>query len=827
MAQPFRVLCVSAFIATILLLPSRSSAQEGTVTDDAFASTNAATQVFNLNGQGISLIVAGSNAKVSMISVGTTNSYVKFQFLSSLPPNTTAINVAKATLKLYLSPLTQPAGTLEIFPIVSQWTESTVTPSAEPKLAAVPFAAGIPIGPANSFVVVDVTKLVQDWLNGAANGGLDNDGIALVAGTATTYAVFDSKESVVTSHLPQLEIVLVDSGPQGPAGPAGPQGPQGTQGSAGTAATVQVGTTMTVPAGTPASVLNGGTANAAVLNFLIPQGPMGLPGAQGPQGPIGISNRGQWNAATTYNPNDSVFDSASYWLALATNKSSEPSPTNTNWQLLAGGIVNRGSWNASNSYNVNDAVSDQGSFWMALQSIPANTPNSEPSTANASWQLLAAQGNAGAEGLAGPQGPQGIQGLMGVQGPPGPMPVGAALTTSPNSFSGNQTIGGSLLLTGAGNGITFPDGTTQTTAATTAAIPSGSIILGTSATPPPGFTTGGILGGTGEWYAGPAVMIADPCNASGMFPEFVSSPVAGTIGNLIYLQGGYGRTCVGRVTTDGISSSLSVLDSLAGIWTPKANGPQVAEAAGAGLNGFFYVFGGVNSFGLTNMISRYDPSTDTWGNFAINFPSKGGVAVTSSGSGQTLIYVMGGHDGTGGTALGGQAFDSNRFVGGVSGIAPRYSAAVAELNGKIYSFGGATDSADPLTGQVFVNCLTSSEVADTSTGTAKAIASLPQPLVGAIAGGVSGKIYVIGGLTGQTLVSGRCSLTGASNAVYVYDPASDTFADGPPMPTARGLLGGGIANGRIFALGGATDATTGKTSAVDEFAEPIYIQAKN
>ncbi len=43
-----------------LLVPGRASAQSGTVTDDAFLSSNPTTQQINLNGHGISLIVAGS-----------------------------------------------------------------------------------------------------------------------------------------------------------------------------------------------------------------------------------------------------------------------------------------------------------------------------------------------------------------------------------------------------------------------------------------------------------------------------------------------------------------------------------------------------------------------------------------------------------------------------------------------------------------------------------------------------------------------------------------------------------------------------------------------
>jgi len=64
-------------------------------------------------------------------------------------------------------------------------------------------------------------------------------------------------------------VRLADTGPVGPAG------------------TVTVGTTTTGAAGAPASVTNSGTGTAAVLDFVIPQGPQGPPGSTGPQGPPG------------------------------------------------------------------------------------------------------------------------------------------------------------------------------------------------------------------------------------------------------------------------------------------------------------------------------------------------------------------------------------------------------------------------------------------------------------------------------------------------------------------------------------------------------------
>lgn len=64
-------------------------------------------------------------------------------------------------------------------------------------------------------------------------------------------------------------------GPQGPQGTPGATGPQGPAGTDGTAATITVGTTTTGAPGTQASVTNVGTPNAAVLNFVIPEGQPG------------------------------------------------------------------------------------------------------------------------------------------------------------------------------------------------------------------------------------------------------------------------------------------------------------------------------------------------------------------------------------------------------------------------------------------------------------------------------------------------------------------------------------------------------------------------
>ena len=180
----------------------------GTLTGDAYTSTNSNVQSGNLSGKGPAIVVSGSNAKIGDKPEGPANSYIKFKLTSSLPAGTTADNVAKATLKLYVSAVNSPSS-FDVYRITGSWNEDSIT-SATP-LTLVPEATGVTPSGANSFLVIDLTQLVKDWLSGAQ----PNNGIALVAATSNTLISFDSKESFVTSHEPRLEITLTSRGAKG------------------------------------------------------------------------------------------------------------------------------------------------------------------------------------------------------------------------------------------------------------------------------------------------------------------------------------------------------------------------------------------------------------------------------------------------------------------------------------------------------------------------------------------------------------------------------------------------------------------------------------
>ena len=135
----------------------------------------------------------------------------------------------------------------------------------------------------------------------------------------------------------------------------------GGGGTPGRAATVSVGATTTLPAGSPASVTNSGTTSDAVLNFGIPQGQQGIQGPTGPTRPAGANGE---NAVAALTPRGDYTASA------------EP------------------------AYVVNDYISYNGNSYACKADNPKNI---EPTTGDSDdpyWQLMALQGARGEQGTA-------------------------------------------------------------------------------------------------------------------------------------------------------------------------------------------------------------------------------------------------------------------------------------------------------------------------------------------------------------------------------------------------------------------------------------------
>jgi N-acetylneuraminic acid mutarotase len=121
---------------------------------------------------------------------------------------------------------------------------------------------------------------------------------------------------------------------------------------------------------------------------------------------------------------------------------------------------------------------------------------------------------------------------------------------------------------------------------------------------------------------------------------------------------------------------------------------------------------------------------------------------------------------------------------------PNSEMAVAELDGRIYVIGGYPST------RVYVDTV---QVYDAATDGWSHAAPVPQPLHHTVAAAVNGKLYVIGG---------EISPTGVANQgifianVYEYDPATDTWTEKSPMPTARSAGATGVIDGKIYVAGG-------------------------
>lgn len=285
LVSPAMLKAVLAFVlAAAVFQPTAVFAQQAPPTDDTYVSASAPSSNF---GSAPFLTVSGSDRM-----------FLKFD-LSVLPAGTTSAKVSKAMLVLCTYQLLQ-RGSIDVHAVNGAWSEATLTAAVVPSLGAT-LASAVPLTESHEFILVDVTSLVQDWLNGTPN-----DGLAVVSNVASPVsAQFASKESIVGNLPAMLEISLAEAGPAGPAGATGAtgrQGPQGVPGAAGPAgakgaqglvgsvgpagpkgATGANGTQGAVGPAGPAGPV--GPAGAIGLTGLT--GPTGATGAQGPVGPAG------------------------------------------------------------------------------------------------------------------------------------------------------------------------------------------------------------------------------------------------------------------------------------------------------------------------------------------------------------------------------------------------------------------------------------------------------------------------------------------------------------------------------------------------------------
>jgi len=265
-------------------------------------------------------------------------------------------------------------------------------------------------------------------------------------------------------------------------------------------------------------------------------------------------------------------------------------------------------------------------------------------------------------------------------------------------------------------------------------------------------------------------------------------------------------------------------------WKKGAPFPEADEELyGVTVNGKLYVIGGWGDGKARGANYEYDPATDRWTKKA-PMPRPAHHAALAALNGK--IYAFGGFVAPATTAIPlgaawepiADAWEFNPATDSWKPLAPlpgkRGSAIAAEVNGKIYVIGGATTmegSKDPFfTAFGPAKVLATNDVYDPATNTWESRNPMSVPRNHAFGGVVNGKVYVIGGRTGQAFILSATN----TDVVEEYNPASNTWSiPMERMPTARSGGASGTDGRRIYVAGGEVTTTelVGAYRAVEAF----------
>jgi len=231
--------------------------------------------------------------------------------------------------------------------------------------------------------------------------------------------------------------------------------------------------------------------------------------------------------------------------------------------------------------------------------------------------------------------------------------------------------------------------------------------------------------------------------------------------------------------------SLEVFDPVEGSWSRRQ--PLLNARYGLAatvVEGILYCLGGENGSRLVTWVEGFDPATGEWSYGAqMAVPRRSPAAVEREGS----IYCFGGYNR--GVVAFADVYSPEWMMWSRLPDLPtaRRGLAAAGLNDLIYCVGGEDAYRSLATLEIFdpeLNVWTSGP-------------DMPTARHGLAAVALEGKLYCIGGYNSE--LRGDDSFL---NTVEIYDPATQSWSTGPPMPTPRYQLAAVVCGGRIYCLGG-------------------------
>jgi N-acetylneuraminic acid mutarotase len=271
---------------------------------------------------------------------------------------------------------------------------------------------------------------------------------------------------------------------------------------------------------------------------------------------------------------------------------------------------------------------------------------------------------------------------------------------------------------------------------------------------------------------------------------------------------------IGGQNGDGVLNVNEEYDPVTNQWTSKTSMPTArSDFAIAVFQNKIYVIGGTNGSGIaegeslpTGVTEVYDPITDTW---ETKTPMATPRQELEANVVSDKIYLIGGVRYAGGFVH--LEFDENDVYDPATDSwttkAPLptavwgYSSAV--VDNKIYLIGGGNKTLDG-TFPVTLN-----QIYTPATNTWNLAKDVPKGLWHAAAGATTDvlapkRIYVLGGSYSEA----------AYNLTQTYDPETDAWTTGTPMPTSRWSLGVAVIDDELYAIGGKTEG--GDFSTVNE-----------
>src|SRR6266404_4588212 len=177
---PRRAITTAFILLAAVLIPLHADAAEALLLQDTYVdngSTGGKPPPNASNyGSGMDLRIFKGNGRLG-------RTFLKFS-LATLPPDTTANDVAHARLRFWVNGNSTVAGSITLSPVTTTWDEYTLKDNSTSALTyGSPKLAELPVVSINNFVSIDVTDWVKAWLNGT----LVNEGIELEASASTSF----------------------------------------------------------------------------------------------------------------------------------------------------------------------------------------------------------------------------------------------------------------------------------------------------------------------------------------------------------------------------------------------------------------------------------------------------------------------------------------------------------------------------------------------------------------------------------------------------------------------------------------------------------------